>query len=111
MTVRELFTKIRDEVRIGELQPARAAVLASQLSALLGNISEEILEADVAFNVVYARELDKEGTANRAKIRAELTGEYRRKRQAHDMHLVAVEMIRSLRKLQDTYRDEMRLTR
>lgn len=110
-SVRDLVNTIRNEVRDTEVSPERAAILATQLSALLGNIAAEIRDADMAFNGVYARELDTEKKANRAKIRAELTPEYRRKREAHDLHMVAVEMVRSLRKLQDTYREEMRLAR
>ena len=111
MTVRDMVTKIRIEVREGGLTPIRAGELATELSSLLGNIAEEITDADMAYNAVYAQHLDAEGKANRAKIRAELTPEYRRKREAHDAHLVAVEMMRSLRKLQDTMREEMRLQR
>lgn len=109
MSVRELVNAIRNEVRDSEVSPERAAVLASQLSALLGNIAAEIRKADMAYNRVYALCLDEEKKANRAKIRAELTAEYESKREAHDLHMVAVEMVRSLRKLQDTYREEMRL--
>jgi hypothetical protein len=111
VTVREMVTAIRVEVREGGLTPIRAGELATELSSLLGNIAEEITDADMAYNAVYAQHLDTEGKANRARIRAELTPEYLRKRQAHDTHLVAVEMMRSLRKLQDTFREEMRLAR
>lgn len=110
-TVRDMVGELRREVMAGELAPSRAAEIATQLSALLGNISQEIRESDMAFNAVYARCLDEEGKANRAKIRAELTPEYLRKREAHDLHMVTVEMVRSLRKMQDTFRDEMRLAR
>lgn len=110
-TVREMVTARRLEVLAGDLSPTRAAEVATQLSALLGNIAQEIREADMAFNLVYANCLDEEGKANRAKIRAELTPAYVRKREAHDLHMVAVEMIRSLRKMQDTFREEMRLSR
>jgi len=111
VSVREMLAALRKEVLAGELTPTRAGEIATELSALLGNIASEIREADMAYNQVYARELDTEKKANRAKIRAELTDEYRRKREAHDLHMVTVEMIRSLRKLQDTIRDEMRLAR
>ena len=111
MSVRELVDKARMEVLAGELQPIRVGELASELSALLGNIFQEIREADMAFNAVYAACLDQEGKANRAKIRAELTPEYQRKREAHDYHAVTLELVRSLRKLQDSQIGEMRLSR
>jgi len=111
VSVRELVDKARMEVLAGELQPIRVGELASELSALLGNIFQEIREADMAFNAVYATCLDQEGKANRAKIRAELTPEYQRKREAHDYHAVTLELVRSLRKLQDSQIGEMRLSR
>lgn len=110
-SVRTLVDDARREILAGDLGPARAGEIATQLSALLGNISTEIRDADMAYNVVFAKCLDECGKANRAKIRAELSEEYARKREAHDLHMVAVEMIRSLRKLQDTFREEMRLQR
>lgn len=110
-SVRDLVNGIRNEVRAGELLPGRAADLAAQLSALLGNISAEIRKADMAFNVVYLRCLSEHKAANRARVHAEVTPEYQEKREANDLFKVAVEMIRSLRKLQDTYREEMRLTK
>lgn len=111
MSVRDLVNTIRNEIRDSEVSPERAAILATQLSALLGNIAAEIRKADMVFNGIYAKCLDEEQKANRAKIRAEGTDEYLAKREAHDLHMVTVEMVRSLRKLQDTYREEMRLSR
>lgn len=111
MSVRDLVNAARNEVRDTEVTPERAAVIAAQLSALLGNIAAEIREADMAYNAVFARCLDEYEKANRAKVYAELSPEYLRKREAHDLHMVTVEMVRSLRKLQDTYREEMRLAR
>ena len=111
MTIRDMLARLRSEVIAGDLSPARAGEIATQLSALLGNVTQEIREADMAYNAVFAKCLDEEGKANRARIRAELTQEYLRKREAHDLQLVTVEMVRSLRKMQDTFRDEMRLAR
>jgi hypothetical protein len=110
-TVRDLTAAIRHEVRAGDLAPGRAGELATQLAALLANICAEIRAADMAYNEVFADMLDQEGKANRAKIRAELTPAYARKREAHDEHTVTLELIRSLRKMQDTFREEMRLQR
>lgn len=110
-TVRGLVDAVRHEVMAGELTATRAGELSTTLSALLGNIASEVLDADMAYNAVFAKCLDEEGKANRARIRAELTEDYRRKREAHDLHMVAVEMIRSLRKLQESVRAEINLAR
>lgn len=109
VTVRDMVGELRSEVLAGNLSPSRVAEIATELAALLGNIEEEILEADMAYNLVYARFLDIEMKANRAKIRAELTEEYRRKRVAHGLHASTLETVRSLRKMQDTFRESMRL--
>lgn len=110
MTVREMVDAVRREVLAGNLSPVRAAELHVRLSALLGNIFEEIREADMAYNAVYAGFLDTEGKANRAKIRAELSQEYRRKREAHDYHKVTEQLILSLKKMQSALETEMRMT-
>lgn len=109
-TVRDMVIAIRDEVSAGNLTPMRAGELATELAALLGNITDHIRACDVAYNRVYAHLLDSEGKANRAKVKADTSAEYLARREAHDQLLVATEMMRSLRKLQDTYREEMRMT-
>lgn len=111
MSVRDLIARCRREVITGGMTPSRTGELATQLSALLGNVGDEIRDAEMAFNAVYAKCLDECGKANRAEIQAKLTGEYRRLREAQDTEKVTLEMVRSLRKLQDTYQSEMRLQR
>jgi hypothetical protein len=110
-SVRSLLERIRQEVLAGNLTPTRTGEVATQLSALLGNIAAEIRAADMAYNRKLAELLQQEGKANRARMLAENTGEYLRKREAHDWHMVTLEMIRSLRKQADTERDQMRLAR
>lgn len=109
MNVRDLVNAIRVEIRDTDLSPERAGVLCSQLSALLGNITGEIRIADVEFNKVLLKALQTETKANRARIVAETTPEYLRRREARDTKEVVIEMIRSLRELQRSYREEMRL--
>lgn len=111
MSVRELIARLRREVIAGNLTPTRTGEVAAQLSALLGNVSDEIRDAEMAYNVVCARLLDELGKANRAEMKGRLTPEYGRLREAKDTHEVTVEMIRSLRRLQETYSVEMRLQR
>lgn len=111
MSVRELLAKARREVINGNLTPTRTGELAAQLSALLGNVTDEIRDAEMAYNAVFAKCLDDCGKANRAEIQAKLTEEYRRLREANDTEKVTLEMVRSLRRLQDTQSNEMRLAR
>ena len=111
MSVRDLLARIRREVINGGLTPTRTGELAAQLSALLGNIGDELRASEMAYNAVYARMLDEVGKANRAQIKAKLTPEYERLLEAKAAEQTTVEMIRSLRRLQDTANNEMRLQR
>ena len=109
-SVRQLVRQIQVEVRDTDLQPDRAAELLTRLTALLGNISDEIREADAAYAVTLLAILESEEAANRAKIRAETTPEYQRKREARDLKELAVELIRSLKYWLRVKAEEMRLS-
>jgi len=106
--VRLMQVEIRDTA---DLQPDRAAELLNRLTALLGNVNDQIREADIAYAGVLLRHLDGEEAANRAKIRAETTPEYQRKREARDTKELAVELCRSLKYYLKSKQEEMRLTR
>lgn len=112
MTVREMIRQIQHELRPGEdVTPQRASELLVQLSSLYGNIVEEIREADMAYARVLLRELETDQTAARAKIRAETTPEYARKREARDIKELASTMIAGLKYMLNAQREEMRLAR
>jgi hypothetical protein len=98
MTIRDMVRDAQREMRdTPDLQPDRAAELLNRLSALLGNILDEQRVADHAYNVVLLAHLDSEEAASRAKIRAEITPEYQRKREARDTYVLAIELIRTLK--------------
>lgn len=103
--VRLLQVEVRDT---SDLLPDRAAEILNRLSGLLGNVVDEIREADMAYNVVYLTYLESEKAANRAKVRAETTQEYRRKREAHDLKELAVTLIQSLKYFIRTKQEEYR---
>jgi hypothetical protein len=111
VSVRELIGGIRKEVIAGNVSPARAGDLAAQLSALLGNITDEVLEAEMAYNAKLVNLLAEHEAKARAEVYAKSTEEYRRLRGAEGMHTDTLEMVRSLRKVQDTYRAEIGATR
>jgi len=109
MTVRDHIESIRREVRDTDLLPDRAAELLNQLSALLGNVLDEIRDADMDYAVVLLKHLDSEEAANRAKIRAQTTPEYLRSREARDTKEIVVELARSLKYYLRAKEDEYRL--
>jgi hypothetical protein len=103
--------EIQGEIAKGNLMPARAAELLTQLSALLGNISEEITQCDYEYNLVLLQFLENEAKANRAKIKAEVSKEYLAKRRAYNTRDLAIELIRSLKYFLRAQEQEMREAR
>ena len=110
-TVRELVKQMQVEIRDTAVTPDRCAELLAKLTALIGNVNEEIRQADHDYAVVLLRCLEANEAANRARIRAEITPEYGRRREARDIKELAIEMIRSLKVVLKTHQEEMRLTR
>lgn len=98
MSVRELVKGYQREVQqTADLLPERAAQILMQLSALVGNVLDEIREADSEYAVTLLHFLDTEKKANRAKIRAEISPEFRRAREARDTQKLIEELTRSLK--------------
>ena len=111
MSVREMVKAMQAEMLKGEMLPERQREVHARLSALLGNCNDEIREADAAYGAVLLILYGVEKTANRAKIRAEITPEFARKRTAKDMKELVIEMIRTLRQNMRSLDEEMRLAR
>jgi len=112
VTVRGLVREIQIEVRdTTDLLPERAAECLNRLTALLGNCNDEIRIADLEYAAVLLKHLDSETAANRAKIRAETTPEYQRKREARDTKELATELIRSLKYYLKAKQDEYQMSR
>lgn len=96
---------------LGDLPPSRATEILVQLTALYGNCMDESRAADHAYAVVLLRFLDADEAANRAKIRAETSPEYLRKREADNTIKLVLESIRSLKAMLRSQQEEMRLAR
>ena len=99
------------EIGAGQLLPARAAELLLELTALMGNVNDEIRLADHAYAVVLVEHLERHEAAARAKIRAETSAEYWRRREARDTKELVQEMVRSLKYFLRSSEEEMRLSR
>lgn len=108
-TIRDLVASIQSELRLADLTPERARVLQQQLSSLLGNCLAEVRAAEDEYRVVLLSHLLHEKKANRARINAEATEEFRRVREAKDTQSLVTEMLRSLRASLRSLSDEMRL--
>lgn len=111
VTIREMVRAMQREVRDTDLQPDRAAELLVKLTALMGNCNDQIREADADYATVLLSFLESDEAANRAKIRAETTPAYQRKREARDTKELVVELCRSLKYLLKSHEEAMRLSR
>jgi hypothetical protein len=110
-SVRDMVRAMQVEMRKDDLPPSRAREILVQLSSLYGNCLDEVREADHAYAVVLLRFLDADEAATRAKIRAETSLEYLRKREADNTLRLVLESIRSLKVMLRSLEEEMRLTR
>jgi hypothetical protein len=111
MTIRDMVKAAQTEIRDTSLSPTRARELLMHLSALLGNCGEEIRAADMQYAVVLLEHLERCEKATHAKMWAETTPEYGRKREAHDTRELIVELTRSLKYYLRSLEHEMELSR
>lgn len=111
MSVRERVKAIQKQVLAGAFTPDMAREYLMQLTALLGNVNDEQRLADHEYKLVLLGCLQGDEAANRAKIRAEVTPQYQRSREAKDTADLVVEMIRSCKSYLRSLDEEMRLSR
>ena len=106
MTIRERIKTIQNEISKGNLHPTRSAQILSELSALYGNVNEEITTRQLDYQKKLLEELEKDQTARKAELLAQTTEEYRLFREAKDTQMLVQEMIRSQKYLIRCYSDE-----
>jgi len=110
-TIREIIVSSQNEILKGNLLPQRAAEMMTELSAVIGNLNDEITKRDMEYNKVLLDYYDKEATANRAKIKAGITPEYEAMRTARNTKELAVELIRSLKYFLKSFEEERQTAR
>ena len=112
LTVRDFVRSFQREIRdTPDLLPDRAAELLNQLASLLGNCNDEIRAADAAYAAVLLGQLESEEKANRARIKAETSPEYQRKREARDTKELVIELMRSLKYFLRSKAEELQMAR
>ena len=111
MTVRERITQIQKRLRESAVTPELARESLMLLTSLNGNCAEEYREAELAFKRVLRDALNTHEAANRARIEAECSEEYKRLRIAKDTQELTKSMIISCRAFLRSIDEEMRLSR
>jgi len=110
-SIRSIVREIQVECRDTEVHPQRAAEMLTTLTAILGNIGDELRQANLACDVKYLELFQTHKAANRAKLFLNVTSEYARKCEAVDTREEAKQLVITLRQVLRTAGDEMRLTR
>lgn len=97
MNIRELIQGYNNEILNQDLIPDRAAEVLVEVSALVGNINDEIKESEMAYNKLLLTYLEAEPKANRAKIKADCSKENERRIEARNTMMSADYLIKSLK--------------
>jgi hypothetical protein len=108
-SVRDMVGEIQRQMLTGYATPHEAAEDLVKATALMANVQKEVREADHAYAVVLLRFLDADEAAARAKIRAETSMEFMRKREAKDMGVFLEETVRTLKTLVKLEESQMRM--
>lgn len=111
MNIRERVKAIQKELRDGALTPDLTRESLVTLTALMGNVNDEQRAADHEYKLVLLGCLQGDEAANRARIRAEVTPQYQRAREAKDTAALVIEMIRSCKAYLRSLDEEMRLAK
>lgn len=109
--MRERLSRVQVLLRDGALTPDMARESMVALTALLGNVNDELRSADGAYKLILLAAMREERAANRARLIAETSPEYDRCRAAKDTQQLVVEMIRSCRAYLRSLDEEMRLAK
>lgn len=110
LTVRQRISRIQRELLETAKTPETVRESLVTLTSLLGNVHDEQRDADHEFKLVLLGCLQGDEAANRARIRAEVTPQYQRAREAKDTADLVVEMIRSCKVYLRSLDEEMRLS-
>lgn len=108
--VRQMADRIQQAMLTPGLPPVTVRELLVQATALYDLAMKESRETAHAYNVVLLRFLDANEAANRARIRAETSIEFLRKREAEATEKFVVEAMRSLKALMRSQSEELRMT-
>lgn len=109
-TIRDRVRVIERAMLVGGVQPSQAREFLSVATALLGSCNREVTESDLAFNAFLAGCRRNCKTAAQARIEAEDSPQFRRKREAEDEQSNCEEIVRTLKVLLRSLDSEMRLT-
>jgi hypothetical protein len=111
MSIREMIDNYRNEIHNTDLTPSRASEILVELSALVGNVAEELKNREMEYNRrFFALLTAQEGRKSVALAKAEslTTPEWEAVREAQNSRETLMELIRSLKYYLKTKLEESR---
>ena len=96
-TIRDIVLDAQGRVYDKELLPEEAVEIIRTLSSVYGNVLSEIQETELKYNHILLAELDKEKTASKAKIKAEVSPEYQDFLKAKNTEKLLIKLLSSLK--------------
>lgn len=95
-TIREYIDEIRREA-MSDIDPARCTILLQKLSALLGSVSDEWIDAEMEYNRYYEKMTDEFEKVTEARAKAKASDQYEFKLRKEALLDVTKELINSLK--------------
>lgn len=111
MTLYERIEGIQAQLADGALTPDLARESLVKLTALLGNVNDELRRADHDYKLILLGCMKGQKAASRARIEAETTPQYDEARKWFDTSKLVIENIRSLKQYMRSLDEEARLQR
>lgn len=108
-TIRDRIRVIERAMLVGSLHPAQVREFLSVTTALLGSCGREVTEADLAFKSFLAGCRRSLPSAAAARIEAEDSPQYRRKREAEAEFAQCDELVKSLKVMLRSLDSEMKV--
>ncbi len=94
-----------------DIDGSRAAMLLQKLSALLGSVNDEWIDAEMTFNRYYEAMTDKYEKVSEARVKAKASDEYEQKLRKESMVEVTKELMNALKYVIKIKQDEARESR
>lgn len=111
LTIRERVKAIQVALRdTPNPPPSLVRDVSLQLTALLGNVLDEVRASEFDYGRVLVEHYEQEKTKAGAELRAQITPSYARLREAQDTEKLVTELIRTCRRVLESMESEMRFT-
>jgi hypothetical protein len=110
-TIRDRIKTIQTQFLTRTVTPASVRDNLIMLTALFGNVLDEARLADHDFNLIVAAFVEAGDAVSKAEVRARVTAQYGRAREAKDTERLTLEMIRGCKNYLQSLDTEMSLAK